>query len=127
MSVAKKEIHCPVEATLSVIGGRWKVLILWHLQADTLRFGVLKRRMPDELSQQMLTQQLRELEADSVVRRVVYAEVPPRVEYSLTDFGRSLQPILQTMSIWGQEFLRSETESTERTARETEALNKPLT
>ena len=105
MPVEKSDIHCPVEATLSVIGGRWKVLILWHLTAETVRFGELKRRLPDDLTQQMLTQQLRQLESDGVIQRVVYAQVPPKVEYSLTEFGRSLRPILHVMADWGREYL----------------------
>ena len=106
MPVAKNETYCPVEATLSVIGGKWKVLLLWHLSTETLRFGELRKRMPEPLTQQMLTQQLRELEADGIVRRVVFAEVPPKVEYSLTDFGLSLRPILHTMADWGRELLQ---------------------
>ena len=82
------------------------MLIIWHLQGSALRFGELKRQMPTSITQQMLTQQLRELEADGVVHREIFAQVPPRVEYSLTEFGRSLQPVLHAMSQWGEAFLQ---------------------
>ena len=94
---------CSVEATLSVIGGRWKPVIIFNLlQNDFLRFGELKRKIPG-ITQRMLTNQLRELEKDQIVARKVYAEVPPRVEYSLTDYGRTLEPIMIAMRDWGAE------------------------
>lgn len=96
---------CSVEATLSVIGGRWKPVILFHLmQYDVLRFGELKKKI-GKVTQRMLTNQLRELEADKVINRKVYAEVPPRVEYSLTDYGRTLEPIMYAMREWGAEHM----------------------
>jgi DNA-binding HxlR family transcriptional regulator len=93
--------RCPAEATLAVIGGRWKVPILWHLFVETRRFSQLRRAL-GAVTQKMLAQQLRELERDGVVHRRVYAEVPPRVEYSLTDRGRSLKPVVDAMCKWGK-------------------------
>ena len=90
---------CPAESTVGVIGGRWKVPVLWHLFAGTMRFSELKRALP-ECTAKMLTQQLRELEEDGVVRRKVYPEVPPKVEYSLTKRGASLKPVVEAMCKW---------------------------
>lgn len=93
--------RCPAERTLDVIGGRWKVPILWHLLQGTLRFSELRRALPG-VTQKMLTQQLRELERAGVVRRRVYPQVPPKVEYSLTDRGSSLKPVVDAMCKWGK-------------------------
>lgn len=95
---------CPVTATVNVIGGKWKPLIVFYLLQNTLRFSELKRQVPI-VTQQMLTLQLRELERDGVVHRKVYAEVPPRVEYSLTPLGRSLDEIVTRMTAWGARYL----------------------
>jgi DNA-binding HxlR family transcriptional regulator len=95
-----KTFLCPVEVTLQAIDGRWKTLILWELREKTLRFSELKRCMP-EITQRVLTQQLRELESDGIIRRKIYPVIPPRVEYSLTDLGRSLRPVLDVMCAWG--------------------------
>lgn len=92
---------CPVYTTLDAIGGRWKPLIIWYLLTGTKRFSELKRSIQG-VTQKMLTQQLRELEQAGLVRRTVYAEVPPRVEYSLTPMGCSLRHVLEAMSAWGQ-------------------------
>jgi DNA-binding HxlR family transcriptional regulator len=92
---------CPAEVTLTVIGGRWKVPILWHLSGGTRRFFELRDSLAG-VTPKMLTQQLRELERDGVVARRVYPEVPPKVEYSLTDRGRSLRPIIEAMCQWGK-------------------------
>ena len=99
---------CTVAVTLDVIGGKWKSLILWHLSFKTLRFSQLQRRL-NRITQKMLTQQLRELEQDGMINRQVYAEVPPRVEYSLTERGESVVPILTLMCQWGKEY-REQTE-----------------
>lgn len=105
---------CPVETTLQVIGGKWKPLIIFYLLQGTQRFNELRRRLPN-VTQQMLTLQLRELERDGVVRRHVYAQVPPKVEYSLTELGRSLEPILLMMLDWGERFERQRAECEART------------
>ena len=94
------ESGCPVEAALEVIGGKWKGSILYLLLAEKKRFNELKRMFPS-LTQRILTQQLRELERDGMIHREVYAEVPPRVEYSLTEFGRTLAPVLELLREWG--------------------------
>jgi DNA-binding HxlR family transcriptional regulator len=99
-----KEINCEKELTLAVIGGKWKLIILWHLGLEgTKRFSELKRLIPS-ITQKMLTNQLRELEDDLLVERKVYAEVPPRVEYTLTAYGESLMPILKMMYSWGKDY-----------------------
>jgi DNA-binding HxlR family transcriptional regulator len=92
--------NCPVKLTASIIGGKWKPSLLFHLEGRTRRFCELQRLIPG-LTKKMLTQHLRELERDGIVHRKVYAEVPPRVEYSLTRHGESLKPILKLMSAWG--------------------------
>jgi DNA-binding HxlR family transcriptional regulator len=93
--------QCPAEATIEVLAGRWKAHIIWVLLQGTRRFGELHRVVPG-VTQKVLTQQLRELEADGVVSRKVFAEVPPKVEYSLTDRGRSLKPVIDAMCKWGK-------------------------
>lgn len=93
-------MNCPVKLTASIIGGKWKPSLLFHLEGHTRRFCELQRLIPG-LTKKMLTQHLRELERDGIISRKVYAEVPPRVEYSLTRHGESLKPILKAMSAWG--------------------------
>lgn len=94
--------RCGLDAAVDVIGGRWKALILWALHADPLRFGELKRKMTG-ISEKMLVQALRELEADEIVHREVFHEVPPRVEYSLTPLGQQLNTALLPLGDWGHE------------------------
>ena len=101
MQAAKELPYFPVETTLMLIGDKWKVLILRDLMPGTKRFGELKRSI-GSVSQKVLTAQLRDMEEKGLVSRRVYAEVPPRVEYSLTELGRSLKPILDAMWIWGE-------------------------
>ncbi len=100
-------LNCPVAATLQLIGGKYKALLLWHLSGKTLRFSELRRLVP-EATPKMLTQQLRELESDGLIKRKVYPVVPPKVEYSLTQRGQSLFPILQAMYVWGSKLLEGE-------------------
>lgn len=97
---------CPVETTLTLIGDKWKVLILRDLLTGTKRFGELKKSI-GSVSQKVLTAQLRAMEANGLLTRTVYAEVPPRVEYSLTDLGESLKPILDAMRDWGEEYKKN--------------------
>lgn len=104
--MAKKQRHenytnCPVEAALDLIGGKWKAVILFHLMGGTKRFNELRRLLPN-VTQRMLTNQLRELEADGIVHREVYPQVPPKVEYSLTKLGETLAPLLVTLKEWGE-------------------------
>ncbi|MBR0930314.1 helix-turn-helix transcriptional regulator [Bradyrhizobium diazoefficiens] len=96
---------CSVEATLDLIDGKWKGVILYHLQGGTQRFGELRRRMPG-ITQRMLTKQLRALEEDKLVIRKVYAEVPPRVEYCLSELGESLRPVIDILKAWGENHQR---------------------
>ena len=103
MNEIKELPACPVETTLSLIGDKWKVLILRDLITGTKRFGELKKSI-GTVSQKVLTAQLRNMEENGLVHREVYAEVPPRVEYSLTELGQSLKPILDAMKNWGEEY-----------------------
>jgi DNA-binding HxlR family transcriptional regulator len=96
---------CPIEEAINLIGHKWKVLIIRNLlTTDNQRFGCLQKGI-NGISQKMLTQQLRQMEQDGLISRKVFAEVPPKVEYSLTDLGRSLQPILESISTWGKGYL----------------------
>jgi DNA-binding HxlR family transcriptional regulator len=99
-----KGYGCPIEALMDAVGGKWKPVILYHLMGGTRRFGELRRLVPG-VSQRMLTQHLRELEVDGIVHREVYREVPPKVEYSLTGLGRTLEPVLLKMNEWAEEHM----------------------
>jgi DNA-binding HxlR family transcriptional regulator len=101
----RRVYYCPVEVSLDLIGGRWKPLILWYLRGGTRRFGDLRRTIPN-ITEKMLTQKLRELEADGLVHREVYLEVPPKVEYSLTPYGKGLDELLQKLCDWGLKHAR---------------------
>jgi DNA-binding HxlR family transcriptional regulator len=95
-----------MELTLAIIGGKWKVLILWYLGNKTIRFNELRRTLPN-ITQKMLTQQLRELEEYGLVNRFIYTQIPPKVEYSLTDTGKSILPILANLGQWGLNYANS--------------------
>lgn len=96
-------VHCPVEAALDLIGGKWKAVILFRLMEGTKRFNELHRLIP-HVTRRMLTLQLRELEADSIITRKVYQQVPPKVEYSLTELGVTLKPVLEALKSWGETY-----------------------
>ena len=100
MARIKEKTQCPVAATLQLIGGRWKAIILYTLTTGTKRFGEIAVRIP-VISRKVLTEQLKELEADGLILRVQYKEIPPRVEYSLTEMGKSLSSVFHEMEIWG--------------------------
>lgn len=102
--VYRSQYGCAVEATADIIGGKWKAVILYYLANGPRRFNELRRLLP-EVTQRMLTLQLRELEQDGIVHREIYKEVPPKVEYSLTEFGASLGPIIIQMLDWGERYM----------------------
>ena len=98
-----RSFSCPVELSMSVIQGKWKALILWQLRNGTQRYSEIRKALP-RITHKMLSQQLKELEADGVVHREVYPVVPPKVEYSLTQQGLTLMPLLEEMQLWGMQF-----------------------
>ena len=106
MARGRKTTHCPAESTLGVIGGKWKLLILRELLAGASRFGELRRRLSG-ISEKMLAQHLRELESDGIIARKIYPEIPPKVEYSLTESGKTLKPIIDGLHEWGLDHLSS--------------------
>ena len=99
-----KEVSCPVENTLSVIGGKWKVLVLYHLMQGTKRFNELHRALAG-ISHRTLVKQLRELETDGILSRKIYAQIPPKVEYSLSEKGKNLEPVLNAMHKWSEKYI----------------------
>ncbi|MBU5612137.1 winged helix-turn-helix transcriptional regulator [Geomonas azotofigens] len=106
MTLRDREYKCGIDVTLALVGGKWKASILWHLAQETMRFSDLQRQFSDT-TRKMLTQQLRELETDGLVHRKVYPQVPPKVEYSLTDQGRTIFPILELMCDWGRNYVQA--------------------
>lgn len=105
MSEAQKD-PCPTETALDLIGGKWKGMILYYLCSETRRFNELMRLIPN-ITQRMLTKQLRDLEAHGIVHREVYAQVPPKVEYSLTSLGKTLEPVILELEKWGRGYLKA--------------------
>jgi DNA-binding HxlR family transcriptional regulator len=103
-----KQYNCPMEMTIELIGGKWKALLLWNLSDGSLRFHELQKRFPG-LTQKMLTQQLRDMEQNGLINRRVYPVVPSKVEYSLTEFGRTLIPVLYAMNKWGNDYITNST------------------
>lgn len=106
LKAREKEYCCPVGAAIDEIGGKWKHPILWALKDGKLRFSEIRKAIPD-ITQRMLTKQLRDLEKDDLISRKVYAEVPPKVEYSLTEKGQSVIPIIESLSVWGEKYCGS--------------------
>lgn len=106
MKTCPSSFNCPVEATIELIGGKYKSVILWHLTDGVKRFGELKRLLP-RATEKMLAQQLRDLERDGLIIRTVYPVVPPKVEYSLSDLGKTIIPVLDAMCCWGEGYLAS--------------------
>jgi DNA-binding HxlR family transcriptional regulator len=102
-----KNFHCVVDLTMAFIGGKWKSIILWHMRDEKKRFGEIRRLIPD-ITERMLTMQLRSLENDGLLERKVYAEVPPRVEYRLSKLGKSIIPVIQEMAKWGTMVAKSQ-------------------
>ncbi len=98
-----KNYNCPVEATMNIVGGKYKTLIIYNLIDNTLRYSELQKRIP-HATPKMLSQQLKELEADGIINRVLYPVVPPKTEYSLTDLGKTLVPIVQSLRDWGEKY-----------------------
>ncbi|MDZ7626026.1 MAG: helix-turn-helix domain-containing protein [Ignavibacteriaceae bacterium] len=98
-----KKFNNPVELSLDIIGGKWKIPIIWILKNDSKRYGELRRSLP-KVTHKMLTQQLRELEQDEIITRKVYSEIPPKVEYSLTLLGKSVIPVIDMLREWGEEY-----------------------
>ena len=100
-STADQVFSCPIEATLSILGGKWKTVILWRLRDGPRRYSEISDDLQNAISPKMLTKQLRELEMDGIIKRIAYPEIPPRVEYRLTEKGVTLMPVLESMCAWG--------------------------
>ncbi|MFM8914627.1 MAG: winged helix-turn-helix transcriptional regulator [Flammeovirgaceae bacterium] len=107
MKLRGETYHCALDVTMNFIGGKWKTVVLWYLRKDKKRFGELRKLIPD-ITEKMLSLQLKALEEDGIVKRTIYPEVPPRVEYDLTKFGKTLIPVLEEMAKWGRDTVQRE-------------------
>jgi DNA-binding HxlR family transcriptional regulator len=107
MKLRGETYHCALDVTMNFIGGKWKTVVLWYLRKDKKRFGELKKLIPD-ITEKMLSIQLRALEEDGIIKRMIYPEVPPRVEYELTKFGKTLVPVLEEIAKWGRDTVQKE-------------------
>jgi DNA-binding HxlR family transcriptional regulator len=104
--VGGKEYHCAMDVTMDYIGGKWKTVVLWYLRKDKKRFGELRKQIPN-ITEKMLSLQLKDLENDGLIKRKIYPQVPPKVEYYLTDFGKTLIPMLEEIAKWGRALAES--------------------
>jgi DNA-binding HxlR family transcriptional regulator len=111
-----KEYHCAMDITMDYIGGKWKTVVLWYLRKDRKRFSELRKLIPN-ITEKMLSLQLKDLEKDGIVGRKIYPEVPPRVEYFLTDFGKTLIPMLDEIAKWGRSLAQSKGKMVEKKAK----------
>ncbi|MEX1238774.1 MAG: winged helix-turn-helix transcriptional regulator [Cyclobacteriaceae bacterium] len=111
-----EQFHCALDVTMHFIGGKWKTVVLWYLRKDKKRFSELKRLIPN-ITEKMLSLQLKDLERHGIVGRKVYPEIPPRVEYFLTDFGRSLVPMLEEIARWGRNLAQAKGKLVDREAK----------
>lgn len=113
-----KEYHCAMDVTMDYIGGKWKTVVLWYLRKDRKRFSELKRLIPN-ITEKMLSLQLKDLENDGIVKRKIYPEVPPKVEYFLTDFGKTLIPMLEEIAKWGRTLAEAKGRMVDRSGNKT--------
>ncbi|MCZ8070046.1 MAG: winged helix-turn-helix transcriptional regulator [Bacteroidota bacterium] len=107
MQLRGETYHCALDVTMNFIGGKWKTVVLWYLRKDKKRFSELKKLIPD-ITEKMLSLQLRALEEDGIIKRMIYPEVPPKVEYELTKFGKTLVPVLEEIAKWGRDTVQKE-------------------
>ena len=112
-----REYHCAMDITMHYIGGKWKTVVLWYLRKDKKRFSELKRLIPN-ITEKMLSLQLKDLEKDGIIKRKIYPEVPPKVEYYLTDFGKTLIPMLEEIALWGRSLARSKGKMVDKESKE---------